>query len=535
MIKFTDVSFCHPQKDLYNKISFSIEDGEHAVLIGSNGTGKTSLLKLIINPDKYTYEGKIEKDGSARIGYVSQFVNHETEPVTVFDYLARPFVALQKRSDELCRIMESGDGIEAACELYQQCMDEMDAVDFYDYEVNIRKELAIAGLEGAEGKYVNEISGGEFKLLAIVGAMLQKPALLIMDEPDVFLDFANLIGLSKLIGRYDGTILAVTHNRLLLNSCFNKILHIENQQLNEFPGNYAEYTKALLESKIDMQEHFQKFDDFIQTQMDLIEKRRIAADELTDSSKGRQLRARVHYLQRLYVQRGEDPFIEANNYAFSFSVPESNDAESREDAAPVIALENYTLAYDKPLLSGISFSIMPGEKVAIVGANGTGKSSLLNEMYRMLSAKSDAAIGFFRQIYDGENPGKLSGGEQNIAQLKALSAEPADILILDEPTSHLDINAQYALEKALGEYKGTLLIVSHDFYIVAGCAARIFILEDGTLREMSSRAYRKAIYKKYFTSELLEQQRAAKQTEIQINALLSKGKYEDARALLELL
>ena len=533
MIKFTDVSFCYPQKDLYEKISFSIESGEHAALIGSNGSGKTSLLKLIMDPEVHTYEGKIEKDENARIGYVSQFVSHETEPVTVFDYLARPFVALQAKSDELCHAMETGEDFETACELYQKCMDEMEAVDFYDYEVNIRKELAVAGLADAENKYVSEISGGEFKLLAIVGAMLQKPALLIMDEPDVFLDFANLIGLTKLINRYDGTLLAVTHSRLLLNSCFDKILHIENLQLNEFPGNFAEYTRSLLESKIDMQEHFQKFDDFIQTQMDLIEKRRIAADELTDSSKGRQLRARVHYLQRLYVQRGEDPFIEEHNYAFHFPAKQADAEDTSVLSGPVASLENFTLAFDdKTLLTGVSFDIHPGDKVAIVGDNGTGKSSLLNELYRIIAEKGGVSVGFFRQIYDGGSSEKLSGGEQNIAQLNSLSAAPTDVLILDEPTSHLDINAQDALEKAIGEYIGTVIMVSHDFYLVAGCADRIFILENGTLREMSGRAYRKAIYKKYFTSELLEQQRARKQTEMQINSLLAKGRYEDARILL---
>ena len=530
MIRFTDVSFGHPQKDLYDNISFTIENGDHAVLIGSNGSGKTSLLKLIIDPDRYTYGGKIEKDGNARIAYVSQFVAHETEPVSVFDYLARPFAALQKRSDELCAKMETGEDLDAVSEAYQQCLDEMDAVDFYDHEVNIRKQLAVAGMAGKEDLGIDKISGGEFKLLSIICAMLQKPGLLIMDEPDVFLDFANLIALTELINRYDGTLLTVTHNRLLLRNCFDKVLHAENLELRQFPGTYAEYTAAMLENKIDLQEHYTKFDDFIQLQKDLIEKRRDAADELTDSSKGRQLRARVHYLQRLYVQRGEDPFIEDHRYSFTFPFEAKEDEENKKE--PVAALENYTLAYEKPLLSGVSFEIYPGDKIAIVGGNGTGKSSLLNELYRMVTEKGGSEVGFFRQIYDGGSGEKLSGGEQNIAQLKTLCEKPSDVLFLDEPTSHLDIYAQEALEKAIDEYRGTVVMVSHDFYLVAGSADRIFILENGTLREMSARSYRKSIYKKYFTSELLEQERNRKTTEMRINALLLKGKYEEARELL---
>ena len=228
MIKFTDVSFGFPQKDLYNEICFEIVAGDHAALIGSNGTGKSTLIDMIINTDDYLYDGKIEKDEAARIGYIPQFVKHETEDISSFDFLAKPFVELQQKSEAICAEMENAEDMDEVYGRYQKVLDEMDAIDAYNYDSNIRKELAIAGMTALEDTSVKKISGGEFKLLAIIKSMLLKPQLLIMDEPDVFLDFENIIGLSKLINNYEGTIIAISHNRLLLSQCFNKILHLEN-------------------------------------------------------------------------------------------------------------------------------------------------------------------------------------------------------------------------------------------------------------------------------------------------------------------
>ena len=161
-----------------------------------------------------------------------------------------------------------------------------------------------------------------------------------------------------------------------------------------------------------------------------------------------------------------------------------------------------TLSCLKPLqirYSGFelsSFDIKAGEKVAIVGANGTGKSSMLKDIYE--SMKSDAyRIGYYTQIFDDDSE-QLSGGERNIKQLRALCESDAEILFLDEPSSHLDTYAQIALEKAIKEYQGTVLMVTHDFYTFANCADLILLLENGTVREQSGRAYRSQnIFYKY--------------------------------------
>lgn len=525
MISFENVTFGFPEKDLYNNISFNIEMGEHVALIGSNGCGKSSLVQLLMNEEKYTYEGTINLPQDMRIGYVSQFVEHEDNDVTVFDFLAKPFVDMMKHSDKLCTKMENAEDLDNLYAEYQECLDEIEAIDGYNYSHNIEKRLATAGLKHIGTISINKISGGEYKLLHIIRSMLVKPQLLVMDEPDVFLDFDNLIGLTRLINEYEGTILAITHSRLLLSQCFNKILHIENLRLNMFPGTYAEYSQSLLETKIDLFERKKETDDLIIAQKIVIERLRDSAEFTSDPKKGRQLRARKHFLERIYDNKGEDAFLEEANYNFKLNAP-----EEMQDGT-VISVKDYSLVYDHVLLNNVSFDINAGEKVVIVGNNGTGKSSILRDIYSTLQ-ESSVTVGYFRQIVESDESLHLSGGERNVAQIENLCREEHQVLILDEPTSHLDVNAQIALEKAIREYTGTILMVSHDFFTVTSCADRILIIEDGTIREMSGRSYRKSVYKNYFQSDVFEIERKRIETEIKVQGLIKKGRFDEARIAL---
>jgi ATP-binding cassette subfamily F protein 3 len=554
MIRFENVSFGYPQKDLYEDISFEIAHGEHAVLIGSNGCGKSSLIHLLMDKDNCTYEGRIVFDEGCRIGYVSQFVSHEREEMKAYDFLAAPFRKLLEDFDRVCMEMagENSDA-EALNAAYQKLMDEIEAVDGYNYDANIRRALAKAELSELTEREVSKISGGEYKLLYILRSMLQKPQLLIMDEPDVFLDFDNLVSLTRLINAYDGTLLAVTHNRLLLNCCFDKVLDIENMGLREFPGTFAEYNTWILETKIDLFEHCRDFDEFIEKQEKIVTDIRTRATEMAIPRLGRQVKARATYLERLKRMRGEDPFLEEHHHEFVFRLTgeEDNAGESQEDPSdmpedPVrkndeerkgteISVENYRLAYDRTILSDVTFSIRPGEKVAIVGANGTGKSSLLRELYADLEEKHPGKAGYFRQVIteDADTEKKMSGGERCLAQLDALCREPHDILLLDEPTSHLDIYAQIALEKAICAYEGTVVLVSHDLFAVTGCTDRVLILENGSMREMSGRSYRKSVYRNYFDSDVFEAEKKRIQREMQVADCIRANKFDDARELLK--
>ena len=260
MIKVEKLSYAFPEKDLYKEVSFTIEDGQHAVLIGSNGTGKTTLVDILLNDDKYLYDGKIIREMEGRVGYVSQYEKEEKDrEITVFDFLAEDFVRIQKENEAVCKEMETNfDDMEALLDKFQRLLDEFAAIDGDNYESNIKKQLKTAGLTHTEQLPISAISGGEYKLLQVVRQMLLMPSLLIMDEPDVFLDFENLNGLRSLINSYKGTILAITHNRFLLNHCFNKILHLEDADIQEFEGSFVEYNFTLLAKKVELQEQVAK-------------------------------------------------------------------------------------------------------------------------------------------------------------------------------------------------------------------------------------------------------------------------------------
>ena len=193
MIQVEKLSYGFPAKDLYKDISFTLEDGVHCAFIGSNGTGKTTLIDMMIDPEKYLYDGKIIRDEYCRVGYVNQFSQLEkNQNVTVFEYLSERFVKNQEETAIVCEEMATAEDMEDVFERYQALLDQFQAMDGDNYESNIRKQLKLIGLQNHENTEISKLSGGEYKLLQVMKEMLMQPTLLIMDEPDVFLDFENL-------------------------------------------------------------------------------------------------------------------------------------------------------------------------------------------------------------------------------------------------------------------------------------------------------------------------------------------------------
>lgn len=191
------------------------------------------------------------RDESCRIGYASQFsVGDKFQDRTVFEFLSERFTSLQKEIETVCAAMTETEDLDALYEQYQQLLDQNEAMDGDHYESKIRKSLAVAGMSDLAETKLADISGGEYKMLQIMREMLLAPNLLVLDEPDVFLDFGNLGGLAQLINEYEGTMLVITHDRYLLNHCFNKILHLENGDLQEFDGTYSEYRCSILREKL---------------------------------------------------------------------------------------------------------------------------------------------------------------------------------------------------------------------------------------------------------------------------------------------
>lgn len=577
MIQVEKLSYGFPEKELYKDISFTIEDGQHCALIGSNGTGKTTLIDMLLDDEKYMYEGKIVRDSSLRTGYVSQVQKAEkNQDLSVFDFLAEVFVKNQEENARLCEEMATSENLEEVFERYQKVLDEFQAMDGDHYESNIKKQLKIAGLSKLENLPLSSLSGGEYKLVQVVKQMLMQPNLLIMDEPDVFLDFHNLNGLRDLINSYKGTLLVITHNRYLLNHCFNKILHLEDTDIQEYDGGYVDYNFDLLLKKIELQELSQKDEEEIERTKKMVERLRADATKIDNATKGRALKAKVTQLRRLEERKIKAPFVELRepNIVLPEVIGKGVNEEYKEPEV-LLRVSNYEVAFDELLLENVSFEIKEGERVAIVGPNGTGKTTLLRDLIhnenKAIVFSENAKPGFLSQLH-GETLNEentiyeefeelgfetkakikefledycfteedidkkievLSGGEKNLLQLAKIAVGDANILILDEPTSHLDTYAQVALEKAIEAYKGAVLMVSHDFYSIANSVDYVLYVEGKTIRRMRIRSFRKMIYENHFDKDYLELEQKKKELEMRIEKCLQSADFEGAKDLSE--
>jgi len=569
MIKVENLSYSYPQKNLYENISFTIEEGNHCAFIGSSGSGKSTLINIIMDPEEIMFKGKVEVLKNCKIGYVSQFSElDKRSEITVFEFIADKFLMIQNKIDLICKKMENSLDIESLLEEYQNYLDEFDAIDGNNFENNINSKLSLVNLLKNRNLKVSELSGGEFKLIQVIKEMLTNPDLIIMDEPDVFLDFENLNSLRKLINSHKRTLLIITHNRYLLDHCFNKVLHLENMKIQEFEGKYVDYNFSLLQTKIEMQELAFEDEEEIKRNEKIIDKLRSLSTDIDDASLGRALKARVKIQERLEKNKTKAPFVDIRKIKIDL------ETDNIIEESVALKVSNYSLVFDEILLENIDFEIKSNEKVAIIGSNGTGKTTFLRDIFyrdtKSIELNKDIDIAYLSQIqgetlnesktiidefldsgFDSieeirkyllnygfdktnieQNISSLSGGEKNILQIAKVASKKTGMLLLDEPTSHLDIYSQIELERALKEYKGSIIMVSHDYYSIANCMDYVLLVEDNKIRKMSMRKFRKMIYANHFDKDYLEVEQKKKAIELKIAKALEKNNFELAKDLI---
>ncbi len=513
---FQNVSAHFGSQIVLDGVSFQIDDSERLGVIGRNGSGKTTLLNILTGGVEPT-SGSVVVPSATTVGYVPQYIDAQDD-FTVQDYLLADY---NRVSNELRRAEQ---GLESANEaktaralnVYQRARDAYDRMDGERFVDEARSMLASMGLEGKDAQQIGSLSGGEQNVLSLTKALLSKPDLLLLDEPGNHLDFLGMAWLEDFLLRFRGAVLVVSHNRYLLDRVAGGILELENGRVTRYEGNYSAYRAQRLRGLLSQQSDYIANQKRLAKLEALVNRFAQIARVNSDPAWGRRLRARRSQLEREKRQAVEKPEFDTSAIRTHF-----DSAPTRANIA--VQVRGYTRGYgDELLFDDAEMEVNGGETVALVGSNGTGKSTLLRDIVENgawdaehIRVGPSMKVGYSAQqqetlddsqtvvqqlrevapmsiqaafvllsalLFDREDMdkmvGDLSGGERNRLQIARLMATKPNLLILDEPTNHMDIPSQEAVEEALEEFQGTLLVVSHDRYFLDKLAERVIEIRD---------------------------------------------------------
>lgn len=520
-VSLQNVNKSYGSDTIFSDVTAKIEDHDRIGLVGPNGTGKTTLLRVIcgeLEPDDGS--GEIIRGANLSIGYQKQNCGLSFEG-TIWQEMQSVFAdvyALERRMKELGDLMAK-DNSPALAEEYRRTEDAFLARDGYQIEVKIKTVLTGMGFaEHGFDKCVDKLSGGEQTRLAIAKLLLEAPSLLILDEPTNHLDFATLGWLEDYLAGYKGALLVVSHDRYFLDKLCNKIWELEDTTLWEYKGNYTAYTRQREEQDARQKKLYE------QQQAERAKLEDYVARNLVRASTTKMAQSRQKMLERL------EPIEKPHR---RLKPPKIRLAFETEPVKDVLTVDDLTITVgsgekERVLLTNAEFNIQRGDKVAIIGPNGSGKTTLLRTI---LSAEPPEkgritwGRGVKRSYYDqgsdhldqsltvmdtmwkayprmyetplrtalgavgltGEDAyrlvGQLSGGERARLKLAIICLAGSNVLVLDEPTNHLDLPSKEVLQQALSEYEGTLIIVSHDRYLLDRVPNRIFAIEQGMLHQ----------------------------------------------------
>ena len=500
--------------EIFNNVSFMIEQGEHVGLVGVNGSGKTTLLRCLLNPD-YVDKGSIKFEPGISVGYVQQGFTEIKGTIWQFMSEACPeIIALRKKLAQLEADSANlqGDALEECLEEYGRVTKRYEFIDGYNFENRIKRVLIGLGYTEEWWSHDAEnLSGGQKTRLMLAAALVRNPDFMILDEPTNHLDILMTQWLENYLREFRGGLLVVSHDRAFLDNVAVRILEMEGGKLQSFKGNYSRYLEQKAIQTATLTAAYNAQQDYIARTEAYI--RRFKAGIKSKMARGRQ--SQLDRLERLDAP--------VQNEEFQLRLPPAAECADR-----VLIMEDLAIGYgDKVLAKGINLTLRRGEKAALLGANGTGKTTLLRTILGEIAPLKGRAkignrvqIGYFSQSYERLDPkqtllenfvieygfteehtrsmlggmlfhgddvfkkiGELSGGQKARLVLLKLVLDGANCLVLDEPTNHLDIMARETVEAALEAFDGTVLVVSHDRYFVNEVADRIWEIEDQEVKD----------------------------------------------------
>ena len=511
LIRLEKVTKLYDPDLILDDISVSIEHGDRIGLIGRNGTGKTTLIK-IINGMLVNFKGKVVSAKGLRIGYLSQEPDLARD-CTLRQEMLKVFEKRRTLEDKMLLLAEDMETQEAPhlLEAYARIQEQHERLGGYDYEHQINRILS--GLGFAESDFnlpIGVLSGGQKSRATLAKLLLEEPDLLLFDEPTNHLDIKGIEWLENYLNiEYNGAVLVVSHDRYFLDKVVRKVWELAEHKITIYRGNYSKYVATKNVEQLVGARAFKKQQEFIAHEEDFI--RRNIAGQRTREAQGR--RKKLARLERVEKPKPDAPTLKLN---FTPETRGGND---------ILRCKNVGKAFgEKAIFKDLNFEVYRRDVVGIIGANGTGKTTL----FRMILGEESATegemwvgptlkFGYYTQELEGLNPdneiideiwelrpqqtqgeirsflgkflfsgddvfkriGNLSGGEQSRVLLAKLLLANANVLLLDEPTNHLDIPAREALEAALAEYPATLFIISHDRYLLNNLATKLLIF-DGT-------------------------------------------------------
>jgi len=499
MLDVKNISYSISNRKLFENASFSIPSGYHVGLVGKNGIGKTTLFNLI-DKNLLLDEGEINLQKRKKISVLQQEIPNTN--LSILDYVLSTDSETQLLIEEFENSKDQNRIIELS-----SILDEKNA-----YKDEWKASYILSGLgfkKDDQSKKINELSGGWRNRVGLAATLYSDPDLLLLDEPTNHLDFESVVWFENFLKEFKGTFIMISHDRQVLNSTVDHILHVENHNLNLYTGNYDQFESQFAQKSLAQEAMFKKQQAFKQRVMKFVD--RFGAK----ATKAKQAQSRLRSLEKIDMI---DAIISDRTISFSFPKPNNL-------GTSMLTINKVDAGYDEiPILKNINLSISNDSRIALVGANGNGKSTLikliagnLDPMKGSIIKKKNLKIGYFAQHQadeldlektgyqvlseiDPEKPDlfirgvlgrfgfdkqksetrieNLSGGEKTRLLFCLMSYHSPDLLLMDEPTNHLDIDSRLSLINSLNEFEGAIILVSHDKDIIEKVAEQILLVKD---------------------------------------------------------
>ncbi|MEO8190739.1 MAG: ABC-F family ATP-binding cassette domain-containing protein [Acidobacteriota bacterium] len=513
LYRFDHVRKAYGPKEVLRDVTWQHNPGQKVGLVGRNGAGKTTLLRIALGREEPD-SGEFVKANALRVQTVDQALNVDSLSESLHDYTAGAFADLHRIESEMRRLehaMADGDNSAALHDRYDAITHKFENEGGYDMVAEVEKALSGLGFDKADfDRPLAELSGGQKNRAMLARSILSNPDVLLLDEPTNHLDFNAVEFLEEYLSRSRRAYLVVTHDRRFLDQVAEEIIDLENGRLSDYSGGYSAYKRQKAERILTATRAFDKQQEFVEKEKEYI--RRNIAGQNSRQAKGRRTKlARVDLLER--------PMDDTTTVAFRFDA-------ARIGGRSFLRTKHLNAGYEagSPIVRDVSFELLRGERLAILGENGTGKTTLLKTLAGRLpplsgslSTGHDVTIGYYDQeLKDLDpkgraidavwnlNPGAteqamrsylarfafrgdevfaqisgLSGGEKGRLTLAVVMMQRHNLLLLDEPTNHLDLDSREALEESLDGFPGSIVFVSHDRAFIDRLATRVLDLRSG--------------------------------------------------------